>query len=165
MRRNKSIKIIIGAAVMFLAALYISTNLYQVMLIQGDSMLPTYHSWQFTLLDKRIEDFYSGDVVAFTCDGAKGVLVKRIVAVPGDSVQIKDKILYVNGSPVEQELVTAELNYSGIAEQKIILSEEEYFLLGDNYEYSKDSRYEEIGCIRQEQILGKVIPQRKNQDR
>ena len=137
----------------FFAALYLSTYWYQIALIQGDSMLPTYHNWQFVLLDKHTEEYDCGDVIAFRCDGVKGVLIKRIVAVPGDTVQITEGILYRNGDPVNE---MGYIAYGGIAEQPIVLGEDEYFLLGDNYQESHDSRYEDIGCVLKENIHGEV---------
>lgn len=145
---------------LFLVCFYISHFWYQVMLIQGGSMEPSYHSWQFVLLDKHTKSYGCGDVVAFRCDGLKTVLVKRVVAVPGDTVQIVDGVLRRNGAAVEDGLVNRRLDYAGIAEKAVILGENEYFLLGDNYEESKDSRYEEVGCVSEKDILGKVIPQK-----
>lgn len=123
-------------------------------------MEPSYHSWQFVLLDKHTKQYGCGDVVAFRCDGLKAVLIKRVVAVPGDTVQIVDGVLRRNGAAVEDGLVNRRLDYAGIAEKAVILGENEYFLLGDNYEESKDSRYEKVGCVLEKDILGKVIPQR-----
>lgn len=123
-------------------------------------MEPSYHSWQFVLLDKHTKRYGCGDVVAFQCDGLKAVLIKRVVAVPGDTVQIVDGVLYRNGAPAEERLVNGSLDYAGIAEKPMTLGENEYFLLGDNYEESKDSRYEKVGCVLEKDILGKVIPQR-----
>ena len=144
----------------FFLCFYISRFWYQIMLIQGDSMEPSYHSWQFVLLDKHTKQYDCGDVVAFQCDGLKAVLIKRVVAVPGDTVQIVDGVLYRNGAPTEEGLVNGSLDYAGIAEKTVTLGENEYFLLGDNYEESKDSRYEKVGCVLEEDILGKVIPQK-----
>ncbi len=121
-------------------------------------MEPSYHNWQMVLLDKHTSHYGCGDVVAFRCEELGAVLVKRIVAVPGDTVQIEDGILYKNGLPAEESLIKEYLTYAGIAERPVVLAEGEYFLLGDNYGESKDSRYEEIGCVRKEDILGKVLP-------
>ena len=158
MKKSRLLKWILVVAVIFFTALYLSAYWYQVALIQGDSMLPAYHNWQFVLLDKHTEEYAYGDVVAFRCDGVKGVLIKRIAAVPGDTVQIEEGVLYRNGLPVEEERQSGHLEFAGIAKQPITLSSGEYFLLGDNYEVSRDSRYEEIGCIPEENIIGKVVP-------
>lgn len=120
-------------------------------------MAPAYHSWQLVLLNKNPSQLNRGDVISFRCDALDSVLVKRIVACPGDTVQIKKGILYVNGCP-SPDAVTG-ISYAGNAELPVTLAVNEYFVLGDNYEYSKDSRYSQIGCILQEDILGTIIPQ------
>ncbi len=145
----------------FLLCLYISTFWCQVMLIQGDSMEPAYHDWQFVLLDKHTEAFGIGDVVAFRCKGLDGLLVKRIAAVPGDALQIVDGKLYVNGQASQEEWWSHTISYAGRAAEPITLAEEECFVLGDNLVYSKDSRYEEVGSIKKEAIIGKVIRRKK----
>lgn len=141
-----------------ISSFYISTYLYQFQLIQGESMSPAYHSWQFVLLNKKVTRLDRGDVISFRCDSLNAILVKRIVACPGDTVQIKKGILYVNGSPSPHAI--AGLDYAGNAESPITLAMNEYFVLGDNYKHSKDSRYSQIGCILQEDILGAIIPQK-----
>ena len=120
-------------------------------------MLPTYHNWQLVLIDKHTTSFDYGDVIVFTNDNLKATLVKRIVALPGDMVQIIDGIVYVNEQPCPFIPKDTRLSYSGIASSALHLSNDEYFVLGDNYEVSKDSRYAEIGCIRLANILGKII--------
>lgn len=136
---------------------YLSKYWIQFTLIQGDSMLPTYRSYQLVLIDRHASDFTYGDVITFTSDTLNTTLVKRIVALPGDSVQIADGILYVNNQPSPIIPKTSNIAYSGIASSVITLSEDEYFVLGDNYAASKDSRYEEIGCVKRSAILGKII--------
>ncbi|MGN0435978.1 MAG: signal peptidase I, partial [Wujia sp.] len=89
MARNKNKntnKIIFGliTIALFVAAMLVSRYFYQFMLIQGDSMKPTYHNLSLVIIDKHNRDFDRGDVIAFRCDGVSGVLVKRIVGVPGD---------------------------------------------------------------------------------
>ncbi len=146
---------LIAATLLVFVAYFVSKNYVQVMLIQGESMKPTYHSMQLVLLDKHSEKYVANDVVAFYCNGLSAVLVKRVVAVPGDTVQIKNNILYVN----DQRSCYADsyFSYAGIVEEKITLSEFQYFVIGDNIEKSKDSRYEEVGIIYEEYIIGKVL--------
>lgn len=153
---KKHNKLYIALFIIFLSA-YLSKYWIQFTLIQGDSMLPTYHNWQLVLIDKHTTGFDCGDVIVFTNDNLKATLVKRIVALPGDTIQIVDGILYVNGNPSPLIDNSCKLSYSGIASSALHLANDEYFVLGDNYEVSKDSRYEEIGCIKQDVILGKLL--------
>ena len=82
-------------------AFYVSVNWYQVLLIHGESMSPTYQDMQIVILEKHLERYTYGDVIAFQCENLDSILVKRIVACPGDDVVIKSGHLYVNAVPME----------------------------------------------------------------
>lgn len=152
--RKKAILLVFSAMLAYGA----SASCFQLMLIQGQSMAPAYRDCQLTVLDKWTKGYKAGDVVAFRCEAVGALLVKRIVAVPGDTVQIRDGVLYVNGLPDAGALPHGKISYAGIAKGPVTLLGDEFFVLGDNYAYSKDSRYKEIGCVREGSIVGKVFP-------
>lgn len=154
MKKNKYFLCIFA---LFIITFYISTYYFQFALIQGDSMKPAYRSWQLVILNKNPKELKTGDVISFRCETLNCVLIKRIVACPGDHMEIEDGILYVNNSP--SPYVLSPINDPGIAQSPITLGTDEYFVLGDNYEYSKDSRHSEVGYVHSEDILGSVIPQ------
>lgn len=146
----------IVVAVTFLVSQYC----VQLMLIQGNSMLPSYHNMQIVLVNKQVDHYQKGDVVAFFCDGLEEkrvTLVKRLVAVPGDIVQIKEGTLIVNEHISEHFSKKGMFDDSCIAEEPIQLGEDEYFVIGDNISESKDSRLETIGTISKSQLIGKII--------
>ena len=140
-----------------LLTFYISTNWYQFLLIQGESMRPTYHNMQLVILDRNTDDYTYGDVIAFQCAALGSVLVKRIAACPGDEVHIEDGNLYVNGIISSVYSKNGIFEYAGMADSAILLDDGQYFVIGDNIKESKDSRYQEIGCIEIDTILGKVM--------
>lgn len=156
---KKYYKLFLSFSILIILTAYISANYYQFALICGDSMNPTYHNMQLVILDKHTKNYQVGDVIAFHCDTLDTILFKRIVAVPEDIIQITDGTLYQNGSPasIPNSVSYNEIAYAGIAVVPITLSEDEYFVLGDNLSQSKDSRYQNIGCIHQASIIGKVI--------
>lgn len=117
-------------------------------------MEPTYHSWEFVLLDKHPQSFERGDVIAFRCVLLKSVLIKRVAAVPGDTVDIQNGVFLVNGTP---EPGAPETLSQGMP-MPITLGEGEYFVLGDNRAKSKDSRYTAVGIVKKGDILGRVWP-------
>lgn len=139
-----------------LLAWCISANWYQLMLIQGQSMYPTYRHLQVVLLNKHEKDYHVGNVVAFTCDGLSTVLVKRIAAGPGDTIVIRDSDLLVNGIQSKYYPEEDMFSYTGLLSDEILLAEGEYFVLGDNSDESIDSRYPEVGILCQEDILGVI---------
>lgn len=157
--KNKKyiLKIMIVIILIPCTAFYISQKYFQVMLIQGNSMIPTYHNMEFVILDKHTKEYTYGDIIAFDCDKLKAVLVKRIVACPNDQVEIRDKKLFINGQ-ISSIYGNNELfEYSGIADSTIYLTKNQYFVIGDNINESKDSRYEEVGCVEEGCIIGKII--------
>lgn len=99
----------------------------------------------------------SGDVVVFLPNGNINThyYVKRVVGTPGDTVEFKDGRLYVNGVMEEGE------NYDkvadpGIAEEPIVVGQDEFFVLGDNRNNSEDSRSGNIGLVKRSQIIGRA---------
>ncbi|MCD7862389.1 MAG: signal peptidase I [Lachnospiraceae bacterium] len=94
-----------------------------------------------------------GDVVIFKAGGTH-TYIKRVVAVPGDTVQIRDGYLYVNG---EQESGDYEkMAEAGLLADEITLGENEYIVLGDNRNNSEDSRVSSVGIVEKSQISGRV---------
>lgn len=99
----------------------------------------------------------ANDVVVFYPNGNEKThyYVKRVIAVPGDTVKIEDGVVYVNGEAFD-EADTEIIEYAGMAEETITVAEDEFFVLGDNRNSSEDSRYANIGNIKREHIEGKA---------
>ena len=120
-------------------------------------MYPLLNSGDIVLMNRLTYEISKPDrmdVVVFEREDQK-TNVKRVVAIPGDVVQIIDGDLYVN-----QEKVSLpgdrKIALFGLAENPIKLEEKEYFLLGDNPDSSEDSRFANIGNVQEDQIIGKV---------
>ena len=155
-KRNNFIRLISAALIVAVCAA-VSLFAFQLAIISGDSMLPTYKSYSFVLINKTEKDFRRGDVVAFKCEA--GTLIKRIAAEPNDTILITDGCLFVNGE--KSELYSGiKIAFAGLAQSEIHLGEDEYFVLGDNTDESKDSRYEAVGIVRKSEITGKIVPQK-----
>lgn len=127
----------------------------------GISMKPTLENGERILVNRfvyMISNPKQNDVIVFVPNGNfnSHYYVKRVVATPGDTVQIIDGHLYVNEELFVFEDKYDEMAQAGIAENKITLKKGEYFVLGDNRNNSEDSRSANIGIIKKENIIGKA---------
>ena len=154
-KRNNIFRLVSAALIVIICAA-VSLFAFQLAIISGDSMLPAYKSYSFVLINKTEKDFHRGDVVSFKSDA--GTLIKRIAAEPYDTVVVKDGSLFVNGE--KSGIYSGKISFAGIAENEIHLGDGEYFMLGDNTDESKDSRYEAVGIVNKSNITGIIIPQK-----
>ena len=131
----------------------------QLYFISGPSMEPSYASGQPVLLRKfgLPNCLNCGDVVVIHREDLDRDIIKRIVALPGDTVQITEGILYINGAPQPTPNGFSRMEDAGNAATPITLRPGEYFVLGDNRSQSIDSRFDEVGIIYAPTITGKVI--------
>ena len=126
----------------------------------GVSMEPGLTNGQGILVNRLKYRFFSpqtGDVVVFLPNGNQNAhyYVKRVVAVPGQTVLIQDGILYIDGKAQgneEMDLIAS----AGIAENEIKLGKDEYFVLGDNCNNSEDSRSANVGPVLRSTIVGEA---------
>ena len=145
--------------VVFLLIKYVG----QRTIVDGESMVPTLHHQDNLIVDKisyRFQDPERFDIIVFPFEYAENVYyIKRIIGLPGETVRIdKEGKIYINGEVLEEsygaEVIRPE--YIGIAAEEILLGEDEYFVLGDNRNNSKDSRMPEVGNIDREDIIGRA---------
>lgn len=127
----------------------------------GDSMRPTLQNGEIVLMNRLIYNASKpkrGDVIAFKPNGNENAhySIKRVVGLPGETVQIKDGTIYVNGEEHVKDIYTFEIESPGIAEDPVKLGEGEYFVMGDNHTSSDDSRMADVGNVKREDIYGKV---------
>lgn len=126
----------------------------------GPSMEPSLYNGQKIFLNRLIYKVASprvGDVIVFLPNGNEKshYYVKRVVGVPGDTLYIKNGLLYVNEETVE-EYFNDRIAEPGLLESEVTLGEDEYFVIGDNCNNSEDSRSANIGSVRKCYIIGKA---------
>lgn len=141
--------------------LLLNQYVFNLTVIKGQSMLPTLANQERMFVDKLIYYFYApqhGEVVVLkdptSKDKRNSFLVKRIIGVPGDRVQIKNHKLYINNEIVNEPYTDVQIEDDDMP--LIKLKAGEFFVMGDNRHAgkSKDSRY--FGSVRKEDIVGRA---------
>ena len=127
----------------------------------GDSMSPIIKNGDIVLVNRILYDASTpkrGDVIVFKPNGNEMLhsYIKRIIALPGETVKIKEEKIFVNGKELEEEYETSAIVDAGLASEEITLAGDEFFVLGDNRESSTDSRMPEIGNVKRSEIEGKA---------
>ena len=153
---------IIWIVAIFLVAILIVEFVGQRTKVDGRSMEPTLQDGDQLIVDKisyRFRDPERFDIIIFPYHGdgsKKTYYIKRIIGLPGETVQIVDGKIYINGEVLEENYGKEVMEESGRASQPIVLGNDEYFVLGDNRNNSKDSRVESVGNIKRSDIIGRA---------
>ena len=150
------IVIVIGAT--YLIVTYVG----QRTKVSGDSMEATLHNEDNLIVDKisyRFREPKRYEIIVFPYKYQENTYyIKRIIGLPGETVQIVDGYVYINGRKLGETygLEVIESTKYGIAEEPIILGDDEYFVLGDNRNHSSDSRDPSVGILKREDLMGRA---------
>lgn len=136
-------------------AALVATLVLPVLQIAGTSMEPTLHDGDIVLLVKST-DLETGDLCAFYYSNK--ILIKRVIATPGDYIWIEeDGTVYLNGKALKEPYVTQKALGECDVQFPYQVPENHYFVMGDKRETSIDSRSSVIGCIPEDQVVGKIF--------
>lgn len=146
----KIVKEIIPYLIIIVVVILIRTFIITPVRVDGASMDKTLENGQILLLYKlgSIKRF---DIVVLDEEIEDEIIIKRIIGMPNDTVEIKNGKIYVNDEEIEEEYAYGQTSDY----DKITLKDDEYFILGDNRPISKDSRY--FGPVKEDEIIGKII--------
>ena len=151
----------IAALAALLLFLFMRNFVFRVADVNGLSMEPTLSHGDFVLLS-RVGYWFSepqmGDIIAFPFSGDPSeYYIKRIVGVPGDIVDFQNNRFIINGQEPDFEFAQVDTFSRGDINLPMTVGDDEFFVLGDNRNSSKDSRYQSVGSISERDMLGRVV--------
>lgn len=136
-------------------AVLVATLLLPVLRIYGNSMTPTLQDGEI-IFSLKTSDFEQGDIVAFYYNNK--ILVKRVIAGPADWVDMdEDGTVYVNGELLDEPYLIERAYGECNIELPYQVPDGRIFVMGDHRSTSVDSRNTAVGCVSQEQIVGRII--------
>jgi signal peptidase I len=142
-------------------AIVIRTFVFQAFYIPSESMVPTLKIGDRVLVNKlsyKLHDPRRGDIVVFKAPPAAATagikdLVKRLIGLPGETIEGKDGKIYINGKALSEPYLPTTVKSRTFGPEKV--PPDSYFMLGDNRQYSKDSTF--FGPIKRDQLIGRVF--------
>ena len=139
---------------------FIRNFVIRVANVTGSSMEPTLNHGDYVILSRFSYIFSEpepGDIVAFPYRGNPSEhYIKRVIGRPGDIIDLRDYRFVINGEPLDDGFSFEEIVALGDVMFPLTVPEGQYFMLGDNRNGSKDSRYSSVGCVPKKEMLGKV---------
>ncbi len=125
---------------------------YNINIVHGDSMYPTLHNQDVVITEKNFT-LTRNDIIVLDKENGQHI-IKRVIALPGETVQIIDGRVYIDGV-LHNDVVDISIEDAGLFAEPQLVPDNHYFVLGDNRNHSIDSRA--LGSISIDEILGRVI--------
>jgi signal peptidase I len=146
--------------IILIGAIYALVNLSTVrFIVEGASMQPTFHDDQFLIVSRinyLLMDAERGDIVVFhNPSGPEDDYIKRVIGLPGEVVEIRDTLVYIDGDALNEPYINEPCEPRSCPDKMWELAADQYFVMGDNRNHSKDSRV--IGPVVREYIVGEVL--------
>lgn len=151
---------IIYIAVVIVVTTFMVNYVAQRTQVSGSSMEPMLQNGDNLIVDKlsyRFKDPERYDIIVFPYKYEENTYyIKRIIGLPGETIQILNQEILINGEVLEENYGSEPMDYSGIAIEEITLDVDEYFVLGDNRNNSSDSRDPSVGVLTRDELLGRA---------
>ncbi len=147
--------------IVLVAAIYTLVNLVSArFIVEGPSMQPNFATGQFVIVSRlnfMLGEPERGDIVVFHYPGnPEEDYIKRVIGVPGDTIEMRDQQVYINGEPIDEPYINEPCNRASCPDRVYpTLGADEYFVMGDNRNHSSDSR--RFGAVGREYLVGEAL--------
>jgi signal peptidase I len=152
----------VAETLILIGAIYALVNLATVRyFIDGPSMQPSFVAGQFLVVSRisyLVSDPERGDVVVFNAPGNDAddpPLIKRLIGLPNDTIEIRNTQVYINGTPIEEPYIKEACRENRCRDEVWELGAEDFFLMGDNRNNSRDSRV--FGVVNRSRVIGEAL--------
>lgn len=152
------ISVLVCVVIAFLVAFLVTHFVVHHTVVEGTSMEGALQDKDVLLIEKVSYYFHEPeryDIITFPYN-EDVYYIKRIIGLPGETIQIIDGYVYINGQKLDEHYDSETIQDAGLAKDEIKLGKDEYFVLGDNRNASIDSRKEEVGVVKRKNISGKA---------
>ncbi|MGP1612699.1 MAG: signal peptidase I [Catonella sp.] len=148
------------------ASYLVASNVFIKTSVSGLSMQPTLEDGQIVIVNKLayyLQKPKRNDVIVYKQTNKEHSYfeVKRVIGLPGETIKIKNGVVYINDEVFKEKVKTDIIQNGGLAEESIKLDDNEYFVLGDNRNDSEDSRFASVGNVLKTEIIGEAIAREK----
>ncbi|HOA80351.1 MAG TPA: signal peptidase I [Defluviitaleaceae bacterium] len=158
---KESIEFLRDLLIIIVVVLLVRFFIFENTRVIGPSMEPTLHDGDILMVSK-FEYFFTnperGEVIVFPYKGDPSKhYIKRIIGLPGELIDIRDGEVYINGELLEEDYILSDMETRGDIEFPYIIPSDTYFVMGDNRNNSSDSRYQDVGTIEKDKIIGHAV--------
>ena len=155
---TKIFDVVKSTAISLIIAVFIINFMFQIVTVNGESMIPSLYNNDKLILEKvsyRITSPKRNDIVVIKYPAdIRERIIKRVIAVAGDKVKINDNILYVNGKTIDEYYKNEDFMQDY---DEAEVPKDSIFILGDNRNFSKDSRSGDIGFVKLNLLEGRAV--------
>lgn len=149
---------VISIAAAIAIAFIVRAFLFEIIVVEGDSMRPTLETNEKLAVEKVSRYFgipKRGDIIIVHYPDKEGTYVKRAIGLPGESVEVRDSIVYIDGQPLDEPYINSAEPYMDMS--AVVVPADTVFVMGDNRAHSLDSRTSYIGPISHSEIVGHAM--------
>lgn len=154
-RRRRLLRDVIETLLIFIVVYTLVNLITARFIVDGSSMAPNFATGQYVMVNRAsylLNSPQRGDVIVFISpENEERDLIKRVIGLPGEQVVVESGLVYINGEPLDEPYTNAQPRYHG----EWALGPDEYFVLGDNRNNSRDSH--NFGLLRRKNIIGQAV--------